>query len=201
MPKKRIIKIECWIKGQWQPSGLVIMEGSTKGNGGVNTLIGCRFFFLVLLYFFPSCFVILFFHSFSSFTWKDLITMKNVEALSVTDSSGRQVSLLNNEATTTTTTTTPDHHHLQKRTTPTTPHVVQHNVTGPSPLITKTHQPVMYNQTLPTSPIPTQPAMNTTQWTSYRQQRSAPSGNNESNTSRRKYHCTEPGCNKSFTTR
>ncbi|KAI7876390.1 hypothetical protein K492DRAFT_181791 [Lichtheimia hyalospora FSU 10163] len=58
----------------------------------------------------------------------------------------------------------------------------------------------MYNQTLPTSPIPTQPAMNTTQWTSYRQQRSAPSGNNESNTNRRKYHCTEPGCNKSFTT-
>lgn len=119
--------------------------------------------------------------------------MKNVEALSVTDSSGRQVSLLNNESA------PPDH--LEKRTTPTTPsappppslppHVVQHNVTSLSPPNANTHQPVMYNQT-----------PNTTQWTSYRQQRSATaaSSSNDSNSSRRKYHCTEPGCNKSFTT-
>lgn len=132
--------------------------------------------------------------------------MKNVEALSVTDSSGRQVSLLNNEAT------APDHNHhqhLQKRATPTTPHVVQqqqhqHHVTVPSPPNADPHQPVMYNQALPATPIPTSSTMNTTQWTSYRQQRSATSGNNDTtanNTSRRKYHCTEPGCNKSFTTR
>lgn len=168
------------------------MEGSTKGKWGgqhPHWLQVLSLFCASL--FFPSCFV---HSSYSFFYLKGLMTMKNVEALSVTDSSGRQVSLLNNESA------PPDH--LEKRTTPTTPsappppslppHVVQHNVTSLSPPNANTRQPVMYNQT-----------PNTTQWTSYRQQRSATaaSSSNDSNSSRRKYHCTEPGCNKSFTTR